>query len=259
MAQHVLRGTSPNRAPFDLMISIPIETLRYGTSQSNNDCRCGSATTCSDRRHDTPPPIAAADPTLVACFNNGATLSAAAVRRLACDAGIVAMIEDANGNDVSVSGKTRTIPASTKRAMLARDKKCRFPGCNATAFLEGHHLEHWALGGLTKLQNLLCLCSFHHRFVHEYGFTLEFDPIANTVSAYDPAHHRWIEPLPHTRVTDDLGWPNILRRNERLEITADTRPVWDATPVDYGEIVDVLVRAEIRHDDIRAAVVEARR
>jgi hypothetical protein len=64
--------------------------------------------------------------------------------------------------------------------------------------------------------------------------------------------------VPQTRIADDLGWPNILRRNERLEITAATRPVWDATPVDYGEIVDVLVRAEIRHDEICAAVVEAR-
>jgi hypothetical protein len=156
------------------------------------------------------------------------------------------MIEDANGNAISVSGKTRTIPASTKRALLCRDKKCRFPGCNATAFLEGHHLLHWALGGLTTLQNMVSLCSFHHRFVHEYGFTVEFDAATNTVSAYDPAHHRWIPAVPHTRVTDDLGWPNILRRNERLAITADTRPVWDATPVDYGEIVDVLIRAEAR-------------
>ncbi len=97
--------------------------------------------------------------------------------------------------------------------------------------------------------------------MHEYGFTLELDPETNTVSAYDPAHHRWIPAVPHARVTDDLGWPNILRRNERFEITADTRPVWDATPVDYAEIVDVLLRAEelteacagdIRDDELTA-------
>lgn len=121
-------------------------------------------------------------------------------------------------------------------------------GCNARAFLEGHHLEHWANGGPTKLENLLSLCSFHHRFVHEYGFTLELDVVTNTVSAYAPADHRWIPAVPRSETPADLGWPTITSRNERLSITADTRPLWDATPVDYPEIVDIILRAEARAD-----------
>lgn len=108
MAQQVLRGSSPERAPTDIMISIPLDVLRHGNSSSLGP-------------H-------AEDSTLVACCRGGGALSAVAARRLACDAGVIAVIEDANGDALSVGRKTRTIPASMKRAMLRRDHKCRYPG-----------------------------------------------------------------------------------------------------------------------------------
>ena len=46
------------------------------------------------------------------------------------------------------------------------------PGCSNTRFVDGHHIEHWADGGETKLDNLVLLCRRHHRFVHEYGFRI---------------------------------------------------------------------------------------
>jgi hypothetical protein len=33
--------------------------------------------------------------------------------------------------------------------------------------LDAHHIEHWADGGETKLTNLVTLCRWHHRLVHE--------------------------------------------------------------------------------------------
>ena len=39
-------------------------------------------------------------------------------------------------------------------------------------FTEAHHVHHWAKGGETKLANLVTLCTFHHRLVHEGGFGL---------------------------------------------------------------------------------------
>jgi hypothetical protein len=56
------------------------------------------------------------------------------------------MIEDAVGNALHVGRKKRTIPASTKRALLRRDRTCRFPGCCNRVFLDGHHAKHWAEG-----------------------------------------------------------------------------------------------------------------
>jgi phosphohistidine phosphatase len=43
----------------------------------------------------------------------------------------------------------------------------RFPGCSHTRYLDGHHIRHWADGGQTRLSNLVLLCRFHHRQVHE--------------------------------------------------------------------------------------------
>jgi hypothetical protein len=45
-------------------------------------------------------------------------------------------------------------------------------GCTHSRFTEGHHVKHWADGGETKLDNLITLCRFHHRLVHEGGFGL---------------------------------------------------------------------------------------
>jgi hypothetical protein len=54
-----------------------------------------------------------------------------------------------------------------------RDTTCTYPGCTHRLFLEGHHIKHWADGGETSLVNTALLCSLHHRYVHEYGYTIE--------------------------------------------------------------------------------------
>jgi len=66
---------------------------------------------------------------------DGTCVSAETARRLACDCGIVHMVEDDTGTTVSVGRKTRSIPASMKRALLKRDTTCRFPGCCNRVFV----------------------------------------------------------------------------------------------------------------------------
>jgi hypothetical protein len=63
-----------------------------------------------------------------------------------------------------------------RRALRARDKGCRFPGCTNTRFVDGHHIKHWADGGETSLDNLVLLCRHHHHLVHEGGFACEKSP-----------------------------------------------------------------------------------
>jgi hypothetical protein len=70
---------------------------------------------------------------------------------------------------LDVGRKTRTIPPALRRALEARDRGCRFPGCGLR-FTDAHHIRHWADGGETRLGNLVLLCRFHHRLVHEEGF-----------------------------------------------------------------------------------------
>jgi hypothetical protein len=77
-----------------------------------------------------------------------------------------------DGEPLNVGRKTRAIPPALARALRSRDGGCRYPGCTRTRFTEGHHVKHWADGGETKLANLVTLCRFHHRLVHEGGFGL---------------------------------------------------------------------------------------
>jgi hypothetical protein len=100
-------------------------------------------------------------------------MSAETARRLACDASVVALIEDENGEPLNVGRKTRTISSPLRRFLKARDKGCRFPGCTNTRHIDAHHIRHWANGGETKPSNLVSLCGFHHRKVHEGGVEVQ--------------------------------------------------------------------------------------
>ncbi len=74
---------------------------------------------------------------------------------------------------MNVGRKTRAIPPSLRRALQARDEgRCRFPGCENRRWVDAHHIRHWARGGETKLDNLILLCTHHHRLLHEGGFTV---------------------------------------------------------------------------------------
>ena len=100
-------------------------------------------------------------------IEEGPAISAETARRLSCDASVIALIEDEDGEPLNVGRKTRTISAPLRRFLNARDKGCRFPGCTNTKFVDGHHIKPWAEGGETKPSNLVSLCRFHHRKVHE--------------------------------------------------------------------------------------------
>jgi hypothetical protein len=106
-------------------------------------------------------------------IEHGPSIAAETARRLSCDASVVALIENADGEPLNVGRKTRTISAPLRRLLGARDKGCRFPGCANTRYIDSHHIKHWANGGETRPSNLLSLCSFHHRAVHEGGIRIE--------------------------------------------------------------------------------------
>src|SRR6266852_4951683 len=98
------------------------------------------------------------------------SIPAETARRLACDAAITPII------DREADHTSRVVPGATRRALVARDKGCRFPGCDCPpAWTDAHHIKHWADGGPTSLDNLILLCRRHHRLVHEEGWTLQMD------------------------------------------------------------------------------------
>ena len=97
------------------------------------------------------------------------------VKRLCCDGDAVVIVEDEQGEPLSIGRKTRTVPTAIKRALQSRDKSCVFPGCHHKRFVDAHHIQHWSAGGETSLNNLMLLCSQHHKLIHEGGFTIQRD------------------------------------------------------------------------------------
>jgi hypothetical protein len=105
-------------------------------------------------------------------------------RRMGCDAVCSTVEVDEEGMPMTVGRATRTVPPSIRRALVVRDRGCRFPGCDRPpAWTDGHHLVHWADGGETALENLVLLCRPHHRLVHEQGWTLRRNGDGELVAA----------------------------------------------------------------------------
>jgi hypothetical protein len=106
-------------------------------------------------------------------LEGGGTIPAATVQRYACDTAI-SHITGRGELEHELNHASRTIPASTRRALEARDQHCVFPGCDRPlSWCDGHHLVWWIKGGPTELPNLALLCRHHHRMVHEEGWVLE--------------------------------------------------------------------------------------
>jgi hypothetical protein len=105
-----------------------------------------------------------------------AKIGSETLSRLGCDARIQKVEVDSKGNIVGLGRMTRTIPPWLSRRLKKRDQGCRFPGCERTTWVHGHHILSWAKGGPTNLDNMITLCGTHHRFVHEMGWHIVGNP-----------------------------------------------------------------------------------
>jgi Domain of unknown function (DUF222)/HNH endonuclease len=105
-------------------------------------------------------------------LEGGPVIHPETVRRLLCNARVQTVIENEAGDAIGVGRLTREPAAWMVRQIRHRDRECRFPGCGARAFTEAHHISFWRHGGRTDLDNLVLICSFHHKLVHELGWRL---------------------------------------------------------------------------------------
>lgn len=108
-------------------------------------------------------------------IEDGPVVHLETVERLLCNGRIRAVLEDGAGNAIGLGRTSREPPAWMIRQVRHRDRECRFPGCGARRFTQAHHIVWWRDGGRTDLDNLLLICSFHHRLVHEYGWSVRRD------------------------------------------------------------------------------------
>jgi hypothetical protein len=149
----------------------------------------------------------------------GVAVAAETARRLACDGSVVELLER-DGEPLALGRKRRTVSPALRRALSARDRGCRYPGCDSRRFVEAHHVEHWACGGETSLGNLISLCRRHHRLLHEQRYTVRFGD--DGVPRFANQHGVAIENVPRP---PPRSGPGALReRNRRLGI--DERSSW---------------------------------
>ncbi|OFE14676.1 hypothetical protein BA895_10060, partial [Humibacillus sp. DSM 29435] len=103
---------------------------------------------------------------------SGDVLSAAIVRRLACDATIIPVVLGSDSQPLDVGREERLVTRAMRTALWLRDKGCSFPGCSTPAqWTDAHHVRHWIDGGTTCLGNLALLCRRHHIYVHDKNLT----------------------------------------------------------------------------------------
>ena len=160
-------------------------------------------------------------------------LAGETARLLCCDAGIVAAVDGPTGEPLAVGRRTRTIAPAMRRALFARDRECRSPGCASTHRLHGHHVRHWAKEGETSLDNLVLLCPLHHRLAHEGGFD---------VQQHGDGASRFVSPqswtVRPTQAPDPSSPEVIIAQKEALGLTFDGKTAtarWDGQPIDYAQ------------------------
>ena len=172
----------------------------------------------------------------------GIHVSAETARRVACDAATVTLRHGPGGEILDVGRRTRTISPALRRALAARDRQCRFPGCGNLR-VDAHHVKHWADGGRTALDNLVLLCRRHHRAVHEEGFRVTVDA-AGGVRFLRPDGRPLLEAPPAPAWTGPALQPtNDGLAAAGIEIDADTAtPSWRGERLDLDFAMSVLWR-----------------
>ena len=101
-------------------------------------------------------------------------VTAATVRKIACDADIIPVLLGAEGRILDIGRASRIFPPHIRKALTARDQGCAFPGCTIPApWCEAHHISYWSRGGTTGTDNGTLLCTHHHHLIHKEHWTIQ--------------------------------------------------------------------------------------
>jgi hypothetical protein len=197
--------------------------------------------------HVDAPALADPDQPGQSVLEDGGRVSAEISRRLACDASLVVMQHAGDGRVVEVAARTRTIPPALRRALLHRDRGCRFPGCGVRVG-QGHHIQHWASGGPTRLSNLALLCRRHHRAVHEEGYGLVRQTDGELAFSRPDGRVLPAVPPPPELLDDAESVIRAWNEAEGLDLDARTgMPGW------LGDRLDVVWAIDVLHPLARSA------
>jgi HNH endonuclease len=103
---------------------------------------------------------------------DGPAISVSTAQMIACSSSLSWMLHDSAGKLLDLGRRRRRPNAALRRAARERDNcRCRFPGCESRR-IDLHHIQYWSNRGRTSLDNLIGLCRYHHRLVHERGYLI---------------------------------------------------------------------------------------
>lgn len=168
----------------------------------------------------------------------GPDLPPATAERLACDAQVQLLLSDTQHNRLYL-GRTRRLASPAQIAALTiRDHgRCQFPGCSHTHHLHAHHIRPWWAGGRTDIDNLVLLCGFHHRLLHDHAYRIDRTPDRWRVLRPDGT-----EITPTTPLTGDLdSLIGHATRAGRLISDCTVTPTWPGERLDLDPVLDVLL------------------
>ena len=176
--------------------------------------------------------------------HDGPNLSEQTLLRIACDA--PACLLRSGSERLDLGRTVRNPTRAQRRALMARDGACRFPGCVERRYVDAHHVIHWTRGGPTDLDNLVLLCWKHHHAMHEGGWSMAFESGAVTVWRPDGTL------LASEALVPPQG-PGVVEQNHALGLDIDettNRNEWDTRRTRYDWAVEGLLHLEdkFKHD-----------
>lgn len=105
---------------------------------------------------------------------HGMPISAASIRRMACNADIIPAVLGTKGELLDLGRTSRGFSKAQRKALAIRDRGCTVPGCHRSAATsEAHHVKPWSEGGETSVENGLLICGYHHLQVHAGLITMK--------------------------------------------------------------------------------------
>jgi hypothetical protein len=109
--------------------------------------------------------------------DHGEPVSIETVDRMICDAGVIGIAFDDDGQCINVGRTQRLFTARQRIGLAVRDGGCRFPTCDRpVSMTEAHHIDHWHRdGGKTDLADGILLCRRHHLLVHNNHWQISRD------------------------------------------------------------------------------------
>ena len=130
-------------------------------------------------------------------YSDGTTVPAETARRHACDANIIPVVMGGDSRPLDVGRARRLATAAQRTALRAMYRTCAIDGCDRhfdTCHV--HHIVEWDDHGLTDLDNLVPVCSFHHHRVHEGRWRLQLDPSTRQLTVTLPNESKHSQSLP---------------------------------------------------------------